>query len=119
MDLDWILGRDGGFQAEPQALDGYNGTPLHLAAWTGHAAVATKLLHAKAAVDAAHTDGETALHYAAWYGHAAVAELLLDANASPTAATNSGQTPADLAKQSGHPELAKRLLECQPGAASK
>ena len=120
MDLDWILGRDGGFQAEPQAVGGkYNWTPLHWAAVYGHAAVATKLLHAKAAVDAADTGGWTALHRAAWHGQAAVAELLLDANASPTAADDSGQTPADLAKQNGHPELAKRLLECQQGAASK
>ena len=81
--------------------------------------MATKLLQAKAGVDAANINGYTPLHRAAANGHAAVAGLLLDANASPTAVTKYDDTPADLAKQNGHPELAKRLRECQPGAASK
>ena len=108
-----------GFQAEVDAVDKYNSTPLHLAAWEGHAAVVTKLLQASAAVDAANVNGWTPLHCAAGNGHAAVAELLLQANASPTAVDKSCNTPADFAKQYGHDELAKRLLECQQGAASK
>ena len=108
-----------GFQAELDAVNEYNPTPLYWAARNGHATVVTKLLQANAAVDAAKADGYTPLHKAAWKGHAAVAELLLQANASPTAVSESGKTPPDLAKQLGHVELAKRLLECQQGAASK
>ena len=90
-----------GFQAEVDAVDKINQTPLYLAARFGHAAVATKLLQANAAVDAANANGETPLHWAAGNGQAAVAELLLQANASPTAVTKYGQTPADIAKQLG------------------
>ena len=108
-----------GFQAELDAVDENNVTPLNLAAVKGHAAVVSKLLQANEAVDAASANGYTPLHNAALNGHAAVAELLLQANASPTAVTKSGNTPADFAKQSGHDELAKRLLDCQQGAAWK
>ena len=73
----WILGPGCGFQAELEAVEEYNWTPLHLAAANGHAAVATKLLHANAVVDAADVDGWTPLHVAAGCGHAAVAVLLL------------------------------------------
>ena len=108
-----------GFQAEVDAVDKYNVTPLHWAAGNCHATVVTNLLQANAAVDAAAANGVTPLHWAAVDGHAGVAELLLQDNASPTAVTKDGQTPADLAKQGGHDELAKRLLVCQQGAASK
>ena len=102
-----------GFQAELDAVNQNNRTPLHWAAEKGHATVVTKLLQGNAAVDAANAYGETPLHNAAFYGHAAVAELLLQANASPTAVDKFGRTPADYAKQYGHDELAKRMLECQ------
>ena len=100
-----------GFQAELDAGNEYNWTPLHWAAKKGHATVVTNLRQANAAVDAANVNGWTPLHWAAWYGHAAVAELLLQANASPTAVNNSGKTPADFAKQCGHDELAQPLRE--------
>ena len=62
-----------GFQAETNAVNEDNSTPLHRAARYGHAAVATKLLQANAAVDAATVIGQTPLHWAAGNGHAAVA----------------------------------------------
>ena len=66
-----------GFQAEVDAVDENNVTPLHWAEGHGHASVVTKLLQANATVDAANADGWTPLHGSAWNYHAAVAELLL------------------------------------------
>ena len=108
-----FLGTGCGFQAELDAVNENNSTPLHWAARNGHATVGTKLLQANAAVEAAAANGVTPLHSAARNGQAAVAELLLQANASRTAVTKYGKTPADIAKQYGHDELAKRLLECR------
>ena len=43
-----------GFHAVLDAVAEINYTPLHCAAWKGHAAVVTKLLQANVAVDAAN-----------------------------------------------------------------
>ena len=60
-------------------------TPLHCAAWKGHAGVVGQLLAAGANPLAITESGWTPLHSAAFRGHAPVAELLLDAGELPSA----------------------------------
>ena len=67
-----------GFQAEVDAVDEYNSTPLHLAAWYGHAAVAELLLQANASPTAVNISGETPREYAKQLGHHELAKRLLE-----------------------------------------
>jgi ankyrin repeat protein len=71
-------------------------TPLHGAAWKGHAAVAALLLDAGAAVNARSQNehyGDTPLHAAAHGNQRAVAELLIDRGADVNAVSCNGRTP--------------------------
>ncbi len=52
-------------------------TPLHQAAYKGHAVVVEALLAKGAKVNAKTNSGETALHEAAENGHTAVVQLLI------------------------------------------
>ena len=56
-------------------------TPLHLAAWAGHAELVQLLIDAGARVNAQATDDITPLHFAAQNGHEKVCKALLKARA--------------------------------------
>ena len=60
-----------------RAKDKLQRTPLHLAAWSGHAAMVALLIERGADVHAEAIDGIRAIHFAAQNGHeSAVKELL-------------------------------------------
>lgn len=88
------------------------GTPLHLAAARGDAALVSLLLTNRADVTAQSIYGETPLQVAAARGKADVVTLLLDAGADPNARNNTeAASPLHLAASAGHVEVVKALLE--------
>lgn len=77
------------------ARDDHGATPLHLAAWKGHAEIAVALLEAGADVTAQWNDdhiGGTPLHAAAHGNQRAVAELLLQHGSDPRAPSVNGRS---------------------------
>jgi uncharacterized protein len=96
------------------SADGF--TPLHYAAFFGHAAAAKLLAERGADLEARSTNEEFALdasplHSAAAAGQREVCEILLDAGADVNAVQHGGYTPLIDAAQSGNVELAELLLE--------
>jgi len=88
-----LLGID---KALVDARDKDGSTPLHCAAWKGHAAVAKVLLQAGADVNARSRNehyGDTPLHAAAHGNQAAVVKLLIDNGAKLGAKNQGGRTP--------------------------
>jgi len=80
------------------ARDKDGSTPLHCAAWRGHAAVAELLLNAGADVNARNQNehyGDTPLHAAAHGNQRAVAELLIGRGADVHAKSCNGRTPLE------------------------
>lgn len=76
--------------------DSDGSTPLHCAAWKGHAAVCAMLLDHGADVNARNANdhwGDTPLHAAAHGNQRAVAELLLARGADLNALNPAGRTP--------------------------
>ena len=67
-----------GYQAEVNAVDEYNVTPLNWASRNGHAAVVTKLLQANASPTAVNKDGKTPADIAKQYWHDELAKRLLE-----------------------------------------
>mmetsp|Transcript_64524 Transcript_64524/g.172851 ORF Transcript_64524/g.172851 Transcript_64524/m.172851 type:complete len:92 (+) Transcript_64524:3578-3853(+) len=63
-------------------------TPLIAASISGHADVLSRLLGARADVEAKANDGSTALHAAAFGGHAEVVSQLVRAGANVNVAQN-------------------------------
>ncbi|XP_061535540.1 ankyrin repeat domain-containing protein 49 [Phycodurus eques] len=76
-------------------------TPLHRAAYGGHAAAAASLLAAGSKVNPRTVDGWTPLHSACRWGHVAMATLLLHHGADVNAQTDGGLTPLHLAASHG------------------
>jgi ankyrin repeat protein len=70
------------------ARDSFGGTPLHVAAASGHRGVVEVLVAQRADVNARASNGVTPLHLAASLGHQEVTELLL-ANGADVNATDS------------------------------
>ena len=88
-----LLGID---KALVNALDNDGSTPLHCAAWKGHAAVAKVLLDAGANANAKSRNelyGDTPLHAAAHGNQAAVVKLLIEHGAKLSAKNPNGRTP--------------------------
>ncbi len=79
----------------PNARDGYGGTPLHYAAWYNKTpAIVTALLKAGAEVNARDKFGWTHLHTAAVFSKTpAVVSTLLDTGADPAVKDKKGKTP--------------------------
>ena len=90
--------------------DKFGGTPLHLAAATGHKDVAELLLINKADVNAQDNNSNTPLHVAAFYGQKEVLELLLANKANVNAKESDGTTPLLVAVQHGYKDMAELLL---------
>ncbi|XP_035645059.1 ankyrin repeat domain-containing protein 49 [Oncorhynchus keta] len=93
--------------AHCQDEDGY--TPLHRAAYGGHAATASTLLAAGTEVNSRTADGWTPLHSACRWGQVATASLLLRQGAELNAQTNGGLTALHLAASHPGPGSAHTL----------
>ena len=96
-------------QIDVNAKNKYGWTPLHHAAYDGHAAVVQALLASKADVNAKDEDGRTPLHKAAYNGHEEVVKLLLENRANARLENNLGQTPLALAKEHSKANVATIL----------
>jgi ankyrin repeat protein len=101
--------------ADPTLLTFHNPdgwTPLHLAAFFGHAEVAKGLLNRGAAVDSRSSNAmqNTPLHAAAAGGNTKLVELLLDRGADVNARQHGGWTALHSAAQSGNFEIAEALV---------
>jgi ankyrin repeat protein len=95
-----------------KAHSGDGWTPLHLAAFFGHAEVAIALLDRGADVNARSTNSmkNTPLHAAAAGGNIEVMRLLLERGADVNATQEGGWTALHAAAQSGHREMVELLL---------
>ena len=96
--------------ANPNARNELGDTPLHLAAFWGHADVARLLLEHGADVNARDASGRTPLHEAA-NGYMDVAILLLEHGANVNARDEHGWTPLHEAAYRGRLDVVKLLLE--------
>ncbi|KAK9699069.1 hypothetical protein RND81_08G150900 [Saponaria officinalis] len=100
--------------SNPLALnsrDKHSRTPLHLAAWAGHANVVSALCRHKADVGAAAMDDMGAIHFAAQKGHVEVVKTLVSEGASVKGVNRKGMTALHYAVQGPHVELTKYLLK--------
>lgn len=93
-----------------QNSDGW--TPLHLAAFFGHAELASALIDSGADVHARSSNAmkNTPLHAAAAGGNAAIIDLLVKRGADPNAKQHGGWTALHAAAQSGNREMVEILL---------
>jgi hypothetical protein len=71
-------------------------TPLHLAAFDGHAQVVDELLYRGAEVETRNLAGRTALHLACLNGHAHVIFILCSAGANARARDRESRRPVDM-----------------------
>lgn len=85
-------------------------TPLHSAAWRGHAEVTLLLLEKGAEVNSTGIDGGTPLIFAVGGGHLDVTKVLLEKGAKVDLPGGNGETPVHLAAARGHREIYKLLL---------
>ncbi|MEU3297844.1 ankyrin repeat domain-containing protein [Streptomyces longwoodensis] len=108
--------------ADPRRVIGLmKGTPVHEAAYFGHADVLRALTEKSgpASVPEAELDaqgpynGLTALHDAVWHGHTEAAQVLVDAGARLDLKTHAGMTPRGLAHLYGYDDLAAFLAEAE------
>jgi uncharacterized protein len=113
------LGRQGDVDArlaeDPAALASmsYDGwTPLHLAAFFGHAALVAHLIGRGAGVNARSTNSmrNTPLHAAVAGGRVEAALALIDAGADVNAADGGGHTPFHIAAEGGYVPIVEALL---------
>jgi uncharacterized protein len=88
-------------------------TPLHYAAYFGHAEAARYLLGIGAQVDAISMDPlrNQPLHAAATSGHAEIVGLLLDGGADPRAEQSGQWTALHAAAEKGHAAVVAVLVE--------
>lgn len=108
--------------SNPLALnsrDKHSRTPLHLAAWAGHANVVNSLCKHKADVGAAAMDDMAAIHFAAQKGHLEVVKTLVSSGVSTKAINRKGMTPLHYAVQGSHVDLTKYLLKKGPNLGAK
>ncbi|XP_075508454.1 uncharacterized protein LOC142545266 [Primulina tabacum] len=100
--------------ANPLAVDSrdrHSRTPLHLAAWSGHAEVVNYLCNNKADIGAAAMDDMGAIHFAAQKGHLEVVKILHTSGVSIKSYNRKGMTALHYAAQGSHLELVKYLVK--------
>ena len=116
-----ILGRS----AQPDLLDSFAWTPLHLVSWSGRTDIIRILIDAGAEIDIkVQVDQQaqvirsiteysetTPLHQAASQGHLSAIEILLQAGADPKASCGTGCDALGVAAKKGNIEIVRRLLE--------
>jgi serine/threonine protein kinase len=98
-------------EANVNAKDERDNTPLHFAASNGYIEVVKLLIENGAYVNAKNKNGSTPLHYAANKGHIEVFKLLLEHGANPNIKNNNGKTAIDLAREKGYSEIVKLIEE--------
>jgi len=103
--------------ADVESKDGYERTPLSLAAWNGHLeAVKFLLKEARADVQSKDEDGWTPLSWAAKEGHLETVKFLVqEAGADVESKDFWQKTPLDLARQGAQESW--RSEECRAVAA--
>ncbi len=80
-------------------------TPLHMASFYGHAAVASKLLNEKANPNLTRADGFTPLHFACLKGNDTIVKALITNGAQLDLKTKSGKTALDIAKEKNYSNI--------------
>ena len=96
--------------ADVNAVNQNGSTPLHWAAYRGHAAVVEFLIANGVGVETVNMDGDTALHWAADGGHVAVVEHLVAKGTDVNAVNKDGLTPLHQAAASGHAAVVEFLV---------
>jgi ankyrin repeat protein len=96
--------------ADVNATDKSNYTPLHSASMAGHTDVVQILLEKEADINAVFDHG-TPLCVASDHGHFKVVHLLLECGADVNIREPGGQTPFQAAIARGHTEIARLLLK--------
>jgi ankyrin repeat protein len=109
--------------ADPNVRDYLGYTPLHFAAYEGHAEVARLLLNHGADPNAKTISGETPLHLAVMHTsmYCDVVQVLLERGADPNAKSSTGFTPLHLAAFRGNRCAVELLLKygADPNARDK
>jgi len=104
------------------ARDKLSRTPLHLAAWAGHAKVVALLIERGANINAEAIDGIRAIHFAAQNGHETCVKELLKARSKVNVRdTKKLNTPLHMAASRGHASLVAYLLRknADPNAVNR
>jgi serine/threonine-protein phosphatase 6 regulatory ankyrin repeat subunit B len=102
-----ILERD----ADADARDNDNCTPLHWASQQGHLEVVRVLLEYSVDADARDNDNCSPLHWASQQGYLEVVRVLVEHGVDVNAQDHSNWTPLHGASQNGHLEVVRYLLE--------
>jgi ankyrin repeat protein len=97
--------------ADVNTEDENGSSPLHYAAYKGHANVVALLLTHGAYIDKVTNNGTTSLHFAVDYGHADVVILLISHGASINKANHLGETPFHYAVDQGYANIVTLLLK--------
>ncbi|VFQ97229.1 unnamed protein product [Cuscuta campestris] len=91
--------------------DKHSRTPLHLAAWSGHAQIVSYLCKNKADARAAAMDDMGAIHFAAQKGHLEAVRVLLTSGVSVNSTNRKGMSALHYASQGSNLELVKYLVK--------
>jgi hypothetical protein len=102
-------------EAEIEAMDDNQCTPLHSAAFNGHVEVCRVLTEARAAIDARNCEQKAPLYLAAQEGHAEVCRVLTEAGATIDIRDQHQCTPLHAAAANGHVKACDALMKA--GAA--
>jgi ankyrin repeat protein len=98
--------------------DSMKRTPLHMAAWAGHAEIVRVLLKSKAKTDVLANDNFTALHFAS---NVDVVKLLVKSNKSLLSArvSKGNKTALHIAVSKGNIDMVKCLIDLGSDVAAK